>query len=82
VGGPLSLVKDGDEIELSVKNRSLTLHVSETELLARRAAPRTAPQRYVRGYGRLFMDHINQADQGCDFDFLEGTAPTPEPAIN
>ena len=82
VGGPLSLVKDGDEIELSVKNRSLTLHVSEAELAARRAAKSSSPPRFVRGYGRLFMDHINQADQGCDFDFLEGTAPTPEPAIN
>jgi dihydroxy-acid dehydratase len=82
VGGPLSLVRDGDEIELSVKNRALTLHVSEAELSARQKARHTAPERYVRGYGRLFVDHINQADQGCDFDFLEGTAPTPDPAIN
>ncbi|HEY3666160.1 MAG TPA: dihydroxy-acid dehydratase, partial [Polyangiaceae bacterium] len=82
VGGPLSLVEDGDEIELSVKDRSLTLHVSEAELAKRRQTKQSAPSRYVRGYGRLFMDHINQADQGCDFDFLEGTAPTPEPAIN
>jgi dihydroxy-acid dehydratase len=82
VGGPIALVQDGDEIELSVKNRSLTLHVSEAELAARRVAKQASPSRYVRGYGRLFMDHINQADQGCDFDFLEGTAPTPEPAIN
>jgi dihydroxy-acid dehydratase len=82
VGGPLSLVKDGDEIELSVKNRSLTLHVSEAELAGRREAKRIAPERYARGYARLFMEHINQADQGCDFDFLEGTATTPEPAIN
>jgi dihydroxy-acid dehydratase len=82
VGGPLSLVEDGDEIELSVEKRSLTLHVTEAELTTRRATKRAAPERYVRGYGRLFMDHINQADQGCDFDFLEGNAPTPEPAIN
>jgi dihydroxy-acid dehydratase len=82
IGGPLSLVKDGDEIELSVKNRALTLHVSEAELAERRATKNAAPPRFVRGYGRLFMDHINQADQGCDFDFLEGNAPTPEPAIN
>jgi len=82
VGGPLSLVKDGDEIELSVKNRALTLHVSDAELDARRQAKKAKPERFVRGYGRLFMDHINQADQGCDFDFLEGTAPTPDPAIN
>ena len=82
VGGPLSLVQDGDEIELSVKARSLSLHVSEAELEARRKARRAAPTRYVRGYGRLFMDHVNQADQGCDFDFLEGTVPTAEPAIH
>ena len=82
VGGPLSLVQDGDEIELSVKNRSLTLHVAEAELGKRRANKRAAPQRFVRGYGRLFMDHIGQADQGCDFDFLEGTAPTRKPPIS
>ena len=82
VGGPLALVQDGDEIELSVNNRSLTLHVSDAELAARRQAKQNKPERFVRGYGRLFMDHINQADEGCDFDFLEGTAPTPDPAIN
>jgi len=82
IGGPLSLVQDGDEISLSVAQRSLTLHVSEAELATRRDAKRTAPARFVRGYGRLFMEHINQADQGCDFDFLEGNAPTPEPAIH
>jgi dihydroxy-acid dehydratase len=82
VGGPLSLVQDGDEIELSVTQRRLTLHVSEAELGKRRETRRAAPQRYVRGYGRLFMEHINQADQGCDFDFLEGTAPTPDPPIH
>jgi dihydroxy-acid dehydratase len=82
VGGPLSLVEDGDEISLSVSRRSLVLHVNDAELAARRERKAAAPQRFARGYGRLFMDHINQADQGCDFDFLEGTAPTPEPAIN
>ncbi len=81
VGGPLSLVEEGDEIELSVKERRLTLHVSEAELTARRAKKGAAPARFVRGYGRLFMDHIGQADQGCDFDFLEGTTPTADPAI-
>ena len=43
----------------------------------------TPPERnFPRGYNRLFADHIRQADQGCDFDFLEGTAPTPEPEIH
>lgn len=82
VGGPLALVRDGDEISLSVAQRRLTLHVSDAELEARRAARKPGAPRYMRGYGRLFMDHINQADQGCDFDFLEGTAPTVDPAIH
>jgi dihydroxy-acid dehydratase len=82
VGGPLALVRDGDEISLSVANASLTLHVSDEELALRRAQLKSAPPRYARGYTRLFLDHITQADQGCDFDFLEGTEPTPEPVIN
>jgi dihydroxy-acid dehydratase len=81
VGGPLGLVRDGDEIELSVKERRLTLHVAPAELAARRTAQHRPEPRFVRGYGRLFMEHINQADQGCDFDFLEGSASTPEPSI-
>ncbi|HVY30101.1 MAG TPA: L-arabinonate dehydratase [Polyangiaceae bacterium] len=82
VGGPLALVRNGDEISLSVSAGSLTLHVSEAELEARRRVWQEAPTRYQRGYARLFLDHIQQADQGCDFDFLEGTAATPEPTIN
>jgi dihydroxy-acid dehydratase len=82
VGGPLALVQDGDEISLSVAKGSLTLHVSDEELETRRARLKSAPPRYLRGYTRLFLEHIQQADEGCDFDFLEGTAPTPEPAIN
>jgi len=82
VGGPLALLKEGDLVELDVPGRQLSMLVSEDELARRRAAWRPKEGIYARGYGKLFMQHIKQADEGCDFDFLEGTAPTPEPAIH
>jgi dihydroxy-acid dehydratase len=82
VGGPLALLKEGDLVELDVPGRQLNMLVSEDELARRRAAWRPKEGIYARGYGKLFMQHIKQADEGCDFDFLEGTAPTPEPAIH
>jgi L-arabonate dehydrase len=75
VGGPLALVKDGDEIELDVPNRRLTLRVGDEELARRRAAWRPRPPHFTRGYGRMFLDHVLQADEGCDFDFLRGGTP-------
>lgn len=75
VGGPLALVRDGDEIELDIPGRRLELHVDDVELERRRAAW-TAPQpAYRRGYGRLFLDTVNQAPLGCDFGFLRGRDP-------
>ncbi len=83
VGGPLALVRDGDLIELDVAARRLELKVSDAELARRRAAWTASRRRaYERGFGALYQQHITQADQGCDFDFLEGTAPTPEPEIH
>jgi dihydroxy-acid dehydratase len=82
VGGPLALVKTGDEIEVDVAQRRIHLHVPEEELARRRAAWRPPEPRYPRGYGAMFSEHIGQADQGCDFDFLSGTAPIPEPEIH
>ena len=82
VGGPLALVRNGDRIELDVPARKLVLHVSDEELARRRAAWKAPPPRYERGFGALYQQHITQADQGCDFDFLEGTAPTVEPEIH
>ncbi|HEX2565277.1 MAG TPA: L-arabinonate dehydratase [Burkholderiales bacterium] len=82
VGGPLALVKDGDPIELDVEKRELNLKVEEGELARRKSAWRTAPRKFERGYGAIFSSHIKQADEGCDFDFLEGTAATPEPEIH
>ena len=69
VGGPLALAKTGDRIRLSVKDRRLDLVVDEAVLAKRRAARPviTSPD---RGYRRLYMDHVLQADHGCDFDFL------------
>jgi dihydroxy-acid dehydratase len=82
VGGPLALVRDGDLIELDIPARKLNLNVSDAELARRRAEWKRPPPRYERGFGALYQQHITQADQGCDFDFLEGTAPTPEPEIH
>jgi dihydroxyacid dehydratase/phosphogluconate dehydratase len=82
VGGPLALLEDGDLIDLDVAARQLNMRVSEEELGRRRAAWSPKPGIYPRGYGNLFMQHIKQADEGCDFDFLEGTAPIPEPEIH
>ena len=82
VGGPLALVRDGDPIELDVPGRRLHLHVTDAELADRRAGWRRPPARFGRGYGALYLAHITQADQGCDFDFLEAGPPTPEPQIH
>ena len=68
-GGPLALVKSGDRIRLSVKKRRLDLLVAEDELAKRRGALEL-PQLPARGYARLYIEHILQADGGCDFDFL------------
>jgi dihydroxy-acid dehydratase len=82
VGGPLALVRDGDIIELDVPGRKLEMRVASDELSRRRAAwtPREPP--YPRGFGRLYAQHVTQANRGCDFDFLEGTAPIGEPEIH
>jgi dihydroxy-acid dehydratase len=82
VGGPLALVKTGDIVELDVAGRKLSLKVSDEELAERRKQWKPKPGKYERGFGKLFSEHIRQANEGCDFDFLEGTAPTPEPEIH
>jgi dihydroxy-acid dehydratase len=73
-GGPLALVRTGDRIRLSVRERRIELRVDEAELAARRAALPAPPPRPVRGYQKLYADHVQQADLGCDFDFLRGPA--------
>jgi dihydroxy-acid dehydratase len=82
VGGPLALVQTGDEIEIDVAKRSIHLHVSDEELAQRRAAWKQPAPRFQRGYGAMYSEHIGQADEGCDFDFLQGTKPTAEPEIH
>jgi dihydroxy-acid dehydratase len=70
VGGPLALVRDGDRIRLSVKQRRIDLLVDAQELAGRKAAWAPPVGRPARGYAQLYMDHVLQAEQGCDFDFL------------
>jgi dihydroxy-acid dehydratase len=82
VGGPLALVKNGDLIELDVDRRQLNLKISPEEMQKRKSAWKPAARKYDRGYGAIFTQHVRQADEGCDFDFLEGTAPIPEPEIH
>jgi dihydroxy-acid dehydratase len=82
VGGPLAFVRDGDIIELDVAARRLSLNVTDEELEKRRADWQQPPPKFGRGYGALYLQHITQADQGCDFDFLEAGPPTPEPEIH
>ena len=81
VGGPLALVRDGDEIALDLEARSLTLCVDDDELARRRADWRAPARPVSRGYTRLYQEHVTQAHEGCDFDFLQGDAASPEPAI-
>ena len=82
VGGPLAAVRNGDLISVDVDKRSLALEVRESEI-ARRLEEWQPPKReYPRGYNQLFARHIQQADKGCDFDFLTGTEPIPEPDIH
>jgi dihydroxy-acid dehydratase len=83
IGGPLALVKNGDLITVDVPARRLHLEVSDEVLAQRRAQWRAPKPRYERGYGWMFSRHILQADQGCDFDFLETAfgGPVDEPAI-
>ena len=82
VGGPLALVRDGDLVSLDVPARRLELLVDATELARRRAAWQAPPPRYDRGFGALYLKHVTQADEGCDFDFLADGPPTPEPEIH
>jgi dihydroxy-acid dehydratase len=81
VGGPLALVRDGDPITLDVAGRELTLRVPDEQLARRRAQWQPPQPRYGRGYGWMHAEHVLQANDGCDFDFLarEGTVLEPDP---
>jgi dihydroxy-acid dehydratase len=79
LGGPLAYVKSGDRIRLDVAGRSITLLVAETELARRRAAEPVTPPTAERGYLKLFLDTVTQADQGVDFDFLRAPRAKDSP---
>ncbi|MGP1679345.1 MAG: dihydroxy-acid dehydratase domain-containing protein, partial [Burkholderiales bacterium] len=80
IGGPLALVKNGDRIRLSVSGRKLELLVDEAELARRRSAHRPRTSAAERGYAKLYMNSVLQAEDGCDFDFLRRAAPAEKPA--
>ncbi|HKC44413.1 MAG TPA: dihydroxy-acid dehydratase, partial [Burkholderiales bacterium] len=82
IGGPLALVRDGDQVELDVPGRKLTLKVSDEELAKRRKAWTPPKPHYARGFGTLYLKHVTQANEGCDFDFLEAGAETTDPEIH
>lgn len=83
IGGPFALLRTGDIVEVDVAARSINMRVDEAELARRRAEWQPPPARYERGYGWAFTKHIQQANEGCDFDFLRSDfgAPVAEPVI-
>ena len=82
VGGPLALVRDGDRIQLNAAAHTLNVLLSDAELASRRAEWVKPERKYSRGYGALHAEHVTQAHEGCDFDFLEWGGETPEPEIH
>jgi dihydroxy-acid dehydratase len=82
VGGPLALVRTGDWVELDVPGRTLTLDVPEDELARRRLGWQPAEPGYSRGYARLYVEHVQQADKGADLDFLVGASGAQVPRDN
>jgi len=82
IGGPLAFVQDGDQIRLDVSGRRLDLLVAPEVLEQRKAGWKAPAPKYTRGYTSLFLERVKQADEGCDLDFLEHGAPTPEPEIH
>jgi dihydroxy-acid dehydratase len=79
VGGPLALIRSGDQVTLDVARRLLQVDIDDGELARRRAAWRPPPPLFGRGYGALFSEHVTQADRGCDFEFLSRQGATPQP---
>ncbi len=79
VGGPLALVRDGDLVTLDVEARVLRVEISDEEMAQRRAAWTVPPPKFERGYGVLYYEHITQANEGCDFEFLSRPGKNPEP---
>ena len=82
VGGPLAALRTGDVVTVDVANRSIKVELSDGEIAERLQTWSPPSRAYPRGYNRLFAQHVRQAHEGCDFDFLEGTDPLPEPEIH
>ena len=82
IGGPLAAVRTGDRISVDVPRRSIHVDLSDAEIAERIKAYKPPPRNYPRGYYRLFAQHTRQANEGCDFDFLEGAEGIPEPEIH
>lgn len=82
IGGPLAAVRTGDIISVDVETRSISVNLTEAEITARIAQWQRPNRDYPRGYGKMSAAHIQQADKGCDFDYLEGTEKIPEPEIH
>jgi dihydroxy-acid dehydratase len=78
-GGPLALVETGDLITLDVPARILSINLPERTLASRKAAWTPPEERYARGYGALYAEHVTQANEGCDFGFLARPGASPEP---
>jgi dihydroxyacid dehydratase/phosphogluconate dehydratase len=83
VGGPLAFIKTGDIITMDVYNRSISVEISDEEMEKRKEGWVQPSPKYDRGFGWMYLKHIQQADKGCDFDYLETGfgAPVKEPAI-
>jgi dihydroxy-acid dehydratase len=82
VGGPLAAVRTGDRITVDVPKRSIHLHLDDAAIVERLKGWSPPSREYPRGYNRLFAQHVRQAHEGCDFDFLEGAGGVPEPEIH
>lgn len=82
IGGPLALIRTGDIIELDVEGREINVLISDEEMTMRRASWRPKINKFPRGYGQLFSQHVQQAHDGCDFDFLSGNESIDEPEIH
>jgi dihydroxyacid dehydratase/phosphogluconate dehydratase len=82
IGGPLAAVRNGDRITVDVPKRSIEMDVSDAEIAERLKTWSPPPRNYPRGYNKLFAQHVRQAHEGCDFDFLEGSGGIPEPEIH
>lgn len=82
IGGNLALIETGDMITLDIFGRTLNMEVSDKELAKRRDAWTPPKPHYPRGYGWMYAQHIQQADKGCDFDYLQSTDPIAEPELH